>query len=356
MSVATSLLVEYIKFMRQFPLTLQTLMERSGLNLNNISQASGVSNAYLAKLSRGNINRPGKDKIASILLALNYTISEINEILQQYDYQALHRDDIPDILKNNRARKIVGGNLPQYDHIYFDLLLVALDRIGGNKILVKNRPSGVFMPHELYLLKEYPYESDDDAAIFRYALTKEILLERADIFHHNLRQGFFSHTYICRNCFSEYLDRHIGLSARSESTRRANLVVQYMANALSLSLKRPKAHKVYVIDRCPYFHFLIQDADGQTPKVSYPGRKLHVYNNEYDKRMLEGFTTDLPHIVAHFQHEVEMCKGAVSQGDIATYPTSFVNLVRDLFRLHGMAGELDKELAKLLQTDELRFF
>ncbi len=342
--------------MRQFPGLLQQIIEDSGLNLNNISQASGISNAYLAKLVKGRINRPGKDKVASILLSLNYTISEINRVLSEYDYQPLHIADIPDILKNNQARQIVGGNLPQYDHIYFDLLLVVLERIGGNKILVKNRPSGVFMPHELYLMKEYPYESNDAAAVFRYNLTREILHERSENFLRNLEKGFLSETYICRDCMDDYLERHISAQARNEFPRRAHLATQYMANALSLSLKRPDQHKVYIVERCPYFHFMIQDADGKTPKVSYPGRKLHVYDNEYDKRMLEGFTTDLPHIVAHFRHEVDMCRGAVTQETKDGYPELFKKYIFDIFTQHGMAEQLHKELAPLLDSDELVFY
>lgn len=342
--------------MRQFPNTLQRIIEESGLNLNNISQASGISNAYLAKLMQGRINRPGKDKVASILVSLNHTISEINSILSEYDYQPLHVDDIPDILKNNQARKIVGGNLPQYDHIYFDLLLVVLERIGGNKILVKNRPSGVFMPHELYLMKEYPYESNDAAAIFRYNLTREILLERSANFRSNLKKGFHSETYICKECMADYLLRHIGQEARDEHPRRAYLTTQYMANALSLSLKNPEHHKVYIIERCPYFHFMIQDADGKIPKVSYPGRKLHVYDNEYDKRMLEGFTTDLPHIVAHFRHEVDMCRGAVTQNAKDNYPNKFKEQIFGLFAHHGMVEELNQELEPLMESTELKFY
>lgn len=342
--------------MRQFPSTLQEIIHESGLNLNNISQASGVSNAYLAKLSRNEINRPGKDKIASILLSLNHTISEINRVLTEYDYQPLHLDDIPDLLKNNRSRKIIGGNLPQYDHIYFDLLLVVLERIGGNKILVKNRPSGVFMPHELYLMKEYPYESNDDAAVFRYNLTRQILQERQGIFQHNLKKGFFSSTYICRDCFSEYLDRNIGKEAQKEDPGKCRLTIQYIANALSLSLKRPKQHKIFIIERCPYFHFMIQDSDGDTPKVSYPGRKLHTYNNEFDKRMLEGFTTDLPHIVSHFRHELDMCIRAVSSEQQAGFPEEFKQQLYTAFQKHGLKEQLKNSLDTLMAKEELTFY
>ena len=342
--------------MRQFPSILQEIIQESGLNLNNISQASGVSNAYLAKLSRNDINRPGKDKIASILLSLNHTISEINRVLSEYDYQPLHLDDIPDLLKNNRSRKIIGGNLPQYDHIYFDLLLVVLERIGGNKILVKNRPSGVFMPHELYLMKEYPYESNDDAAVFRYNLTQQILQERHEIFQHNLKKGFLSSTYICRDCFSEYLQRNIGKQAQKEDQRKCRLTIQYIANALSLSLKRPKQHKIFIIERCPYFHFMIQDADGDTPKVSYPGRKLHAYNNEFDKRMLEGFTTDLPHIVSHFRHELDMCVKAVSTEQQAKFPEEFEQQIYSAFQKHGLKEQLKECLDTLMAKPTLSFY
>ncbi|MEE4243279.1 MAG: hypothetical protein V2I36_17585 [Desulfopila sp.] len=343
--------------MRQFPSTLQEIIQTSGLNLNNISQASGVSNAYLAKLSRNEINRPGKDKIASILLSLNHTISEINRVLTEYDYQPLHQDDIPDLLRNNRSRKIVGGNLPQYDHIYFDLLLVALERIGGNKVLVKNRPSGVFMPHDLYLMKEYPYESNDDAAVFRYNLTRQILHERQEIFQCNLNKGFFSTTYICKDCFHEYLERNIGQLAQKEDPRRCSLTVDYIANAISLSLKRPKHHKIFIIERCPYFHFMIQDADGKNPKVSYPGRKLHAYNNEFDKRMLEGFTTDLPHIVAHFRHEVEMCVSAVARSEQEEmFPDCFKQQLLAAFKKYGLKENLEKSLAALMAKADLVFY
>ncbi len=342
--------------MRRFPGRIIEIIEQSGQNLNNISKASGISNPYLAKLVQGKINRPGKDKVASIMLSLNYTISEINAALIRYDYQPLHADDIPAIVANNRRRKVEGGNLPQYDHIYFDLLLVVLERIGGTRLLVKNRPSGIFMPRELYLMKEYPYESDGAAARFRYLLTEALLKERLEIFLTNCAAGHRLETFICRSCLEDYLAGHIGPRARQQAPARADLVVQYMANALSLALKRPDLHIVRIMERCPYFHFLMQDADSEQPKVSYPGRKMHVFNNEYDRRMLEGFTTDLPHIVRHFKHEIEMCRGAVDVSLEENYPSGWHDYLMGCFKIHGMADQLRSALAKLMQTPELVFY
>ena len=128
--------------MRNFPDTLTKVIEKSDLNVNRISQISGISNTYLTKILKGKINHPGKDKIASVLLALNYKITEINLILAEYDYMPLNHHDIPEILKNNRKRKFEGRVVPQFDSIYFELSMAALEAIGGTKIIVKTRPSG----------------------------------------------------------------------------------------------------------------------------------------------------------------------------------------------------------------------
>ena len=144
----------------------------SGLKSHNISQVLGIFDTYLAKLVQGNINRPGKDKIVSTLLALHYTISSINQVFADYDYLPLQVEDIHDILQNDKVRKNIGGNLPQYDHIYFDLFLVVLERVRGVKVLVENRPIGVFMPHELYMMKEFPYEENNATTQFVNVLSK----------------------------------------------------------------------------------------------------------------------------------------------------------------------------------------
>ena len=136
--------------MRYFNNIITDIIDSSGLRLNRISKTSGISHTYLTKLIQGNINRPGKDKIASILLSLNYSITEINKILAAYDYRGLNRHDIPGILLNNRKRKIEGNTLPLYDNIHMRLLLSPMERLGGTKVLVKNAPSVLYMPISLY--------------------------------------------------------------------------------------------------------------------------------------------------------------------------------------------------------------
>lgn len=65
--------------MRKFTEILSSIIESIGLSLNQTSKVSGISNAYLTQLAKGNINKSGKDKIASILLALSHAPIETPE-------------------------------------------------------------------------------------------------------------------------------------------------------------------------------------------------------------------------------------------------------------------------------------
>ncbi|MCP3876677.1 MAG: hypothetical protein GY699_26510, partial [Desulfobacteraceae bacterium] len=118
---------------RLFNNKIAEIIGRNKANLNAISRSSGISHTYLTKLVQGQINRPGKDKIASILLGLNHSIASINAILAQYDYLPLDIPDIPAILANNKKRKIDGTTLPLYELIYVRLMLASMEQIAGTK-------------------------------------------------------------------------------------------------------------------------------------------------------------------------------------------------------------------------------
>ncbi len=144
-------------------------VQRPADGLQQMNRRYGINGANVVTHPGGT---EGKDKIVSTLLALHYTISSINQVFADYDYLPLQVEDIHDILQNDKVRKNIGGNLPQYDHIYFDLFLVVLERVRGVKVLVVNRPIGVFMPHELYMMKEFPYEENNATTQFVNVLSK----------------------------------------------------------------------------------------------------------------------------------------------------------------------------------------
>ncbi len=328
--------------MRKFPNRIAKIVHDSGLKLNTICKSSGISHTYLTKLMHGNVNQPGKDKIASILLALNYTIGEINMVLAVYDYQPLSRPDIPGILKNNAKRKVEGIIGACYDKIYLDMLLATMAKVGGTKIIVKNRPSALFMSDELYLKNDYPfsYEKDQRAEDFHHAFTLALLRERKRLFLENWKNGYRFETYICKNCLKEYLQLHLLKDDKLENIKHKQLIVQYFANALGVIQLSPDQHILKIVERCPYFHMQIQDADGPNPKINFPGRQSHVYHNETEQKNLEGFTTDSPQLVAIFLNEVHLCRKSAIQQIESDYPHKLTNYIVDLFKTFGLDSEL----------------
>ena len=341
--------------MRKFSETLSTIIDASGLNLNRISKVSGISNAYLTKLIKGQINKPGKDKIASILLALNYSLTDINAILAEYDYMPLNRYDIPDILDNNRRRKFEGRILPQFDNLYFELLMAALENIGGTKILVKHRPSGIFLPTDLYMMKEFPTETDRETDKFFKTFTREVVSERKALFLANCDRGYRYETYMCRECLDDSLQRNIGPGAQQFNPHKVDLYVQFYANAVAATLKAPKQHLHYIVNRCPYFQFQIQDADGSAPKVSYTALRRHDYEKACDQFTLESFLSDDAAIVALFKNEVAHCQTAVDADAGGHTPEGFHAFIRARFDAVGLADELDAALATLMASPAPRF-
>jgi transcriptional regulator with XRE-family HTH domain len=341
--------------MRKFNETLSTIIESSGLNLNQISKVSGISNAYLTKLIKGNINKPGKDKIASILLALNYSLTDINVTLADYDYMPLNRHDIPEILDNNRRRKFEGRILPQFDNIYFELLMAALENIGGTKVLVKHRPSGIFLPSELYMMREFLTESNSEADKFFRLFAWDVVAERKTLFMENCNRGERFETYMCRECLAESMERTVGLTAQIANPRKVELYAKFYANAVSATLKAPDQHLYRIVNRCPYFQFQIQDADSLTPKVSYTAMRRHEYGEAYDQFTLESFLSDDNAIVTLFKNEVKLCMAAIDPKAECDTPEGFHAHIRDHFSAFGMAACFDAALAELMETSELRF-
>lgn len=324
--------------MRLFDNNIRTIIEESGLKLNTISKMSGISHTYLTKLINDNINRPGKDKIASILLALNYSIDQINQVLAGYDYRALDEPDIPEILDNNRKRKIQGNTLSLYDDIHVKLLLSPMERMGGTKILVKKAPSVLFMPDALYLGHRPAADSDNLPAINFYdAFTRALYGERKAIFRQSCRNGDRFETFICRQCLEDYIDN----AMTDDSDDRRDLVIQFFANAAAAIRSNPQQHRTWIMERCPWFDYMIQGDDQPTPKVFFFGKKSHEYGVSNGQINLQGFTSDSASMVDLFRKETALCRKAIDPEMKGDYPDNLMRYFGRLFAKYGLQDRFD---------------
>ena len=319
--------------MRIFENIIRDIIETSGLKLNTISKTSGISHTYLTKLVNDNINRPGKDKIASVMLALNYSINEINSVLAGYDYQALDEPDIPEILENNRKRKIRGNTLSLYDNIHVRLLLSPMERMGGTKILVKKTPSVLFMPDELYL----GHNSDTEERnrpdkSFYIAFTSALFKERQAIFRKSCGEGALFETFICRQCLEDYAKKAMGTNHDEQS----ELVLRFFANAAAAIRTQPDQHRTWIMERCPWFDYMIQGDNREDPKVFFFGKKSHDYESTSEQINLQGFTSDSPSMIDLFKKETQLCRRAVDPQLSENYPDSLIRYFKQLFAPYGL--------------------
>jgi transcriptional regulator with XRE-family HTH domain len=318
--------------MRIFENIIRGIIEKSGLKLNTISKTSGISHTYLTKLMNDNINRPGKDKIASIMLTLNYSIDEINTVLAGYDYQALDEPDIPEILDNNRKRKIKGNTLSLYDDIHVKLLLSPMERMGGTKILVKKAPSVLFMPDELYLgHKPDTNKNKAPDKNFYHAFTRALFKERKTIFQESCKAGTRFETFICRHCLEEYVKKIM----HANQGNQPDLIMRFFANAAAAIRANPDQHRTWIMERCPWFDYMIQGDNRKDPKVFFFGKKSHDYGADNEQSNLQGFTSDSPAMIELFRKETQMCRSAIDPQLEENYPAGLIRYFYQLFTPYG---------------------
>lgn len=318
--------------MRIFKNIIRQIIKRSGLKLNTISKTSGISHTYLTKLVKDNINRPGKDKIASIMLALNHSIDEINTVLAGYDYQALDDPDIPEILENNRKRKIQGNTLSLYDDIHVKLLLSPMERMGGTKILVKKAPSVLFMPDEFYLGdKPGANPNDPPDKNFHRAFTRALFRERKAIFQQSCDAGARFETFICRHCLEDY----VKTAMAAGKGRQRELVLRFFANAAAAIRSRPGQHRTWIMARCPWFDYMIQGNDRDDPKVFFFGKKSHDYGITNAQISLQGFSSDSLAMIELFRKETDLCRSAIDPLLKENYPDGLIRYFKKLFNPYG---------------------
>jgi transcriptional regulator with XRE-family HTH domain len=327
--------------MRQFPNCIRNIIQASGLKLNTISKTSGVSHTYLTKLVKDSINRPGKDKIASVMLALNFSISEINSTLAEYDYRPLNTHDIPGILSNNLRRKIEGNALSLYDHLHMRLLLSPLERLEGTRILVKGSPSVLFMPEALYLARDAIYSSDPVAQQFYLEFNRALFRERQEHQLRTFEAGHPSETYICRKCLEAYIDDQLG----DQPDRHRQLVTAYFGNVLRALRRYPAQQRLHIVERCTYFDFQLQGADQPHPKVFFLGRKLHAYDGARQQLNLQGFSSDGPAMIALFLKETDSSRLAAIPRLVENYPENLIAYLEDRFNRHGLGDSLAAAMA-----------
>jgi hypothetical protein len=124
-----------------------------------------------------------------------------------------------------------------------------------------------------------------------------------------------------------------------DGTNGQELVIQSFANAAAAIRSNPEQHRTWIMQRCPWFDYMIQGNDRPTPKVFFFGKKGHEYGASPGQINLQGFTSDSPSMIDLFRKETALCRRAVDAALKDGYPDSIIRHFKKLFVPYGLQNE-----------------
>ena len=116
---------------------------------------------------------------------------------------------------------------------------------------------------------------------------------------------------------------------------RHDLVLQFFANAAAAVRAYPQQHRTWIMERCPWFDYMIQGDDRPLPKVFFFGKKSHAYGDTGGQKSLQGFSSDSISMIDLFRKETQLCRKAVGPDLKKGYPESLIDYWTQLFAPYG---------------------
>lgn len=279
-------------------------LEANGITLNELAKISGISNTYFNYIKAGKIKNPGRDKIISIAIGLNFSLEKTDELLRQNDYKEVSEKDFDIFLASAKNRDITGFQ-PLYENINYPMFLLALDNLPGNKFVVNKKPSSTLESPEHIAYRDKLRSRSNTNIIYR-ELKRAIHLERKRLLDKLLEKNEV-HYLICNRCLKSYAER-------SKNSVEEKQFVKKHFEELIKYMGHPNYH-FNIIEQCPRLRFIMKilpdnkNGSGKN-KLIYTGygehRHITTKQNETKLRdRLFGMATDSSKFVEHFRNEYE---------------------------------------------------
>ena len=280
---------------------VRSLLGAVPLPRNQIAAASGLSNTYIRDLEQGNIANVARGKLISFAVALNLSLTGIDEMLNRFDRAPLSTADIGLFLQTAAQRRFSSALVPIRDDFTLGLVLLSTERIAGKHVIVSSEPtvclrrSGHVGYAQRRLAENHPIHG---------SLVQAIAESRRHTFLENL-QRHPVHQYICRHCLEDYI-RHCDDSVeRRWRIRHLRAVVETLHN-------RPN-WEFFLTDTCPTFIFTLKtpaDRPGAGHRLIITRQAPHRFQGRRLGK-LAGFVTDNAAVVESFRNELASIAGVV---------------------------------------------
>jgi len=280
---------------------IQTLMRNSPIARNQIAAISGLSNPYIKGLELGNISNVGREKLISLGIALDLSLSEIDKMLTIFDRTHLSRDDILTFIETSKRCRISAALHPVHDSYTFDLMLLSAEQKPGSHVIVSSRPASCLreVGHRRYAEKKL-VEAHPIYGFLVAAINKE----RKSRLMINLNDHRVAN-YVCEHCLRDYIrlcDDPIERHWRIEHIKNTINIINSFEN-----------FDFFLTEECPSFIFVLRtpdDIENESEKLIItvlPPHRMSVRASG----LLAGFATDSQAVILNFKKELKFLEKSI---------------------------------------------
>ena len=297
---------------------VRTLMHNSPMARNQIAAVSGLSNPYIKGLELGHIANVGREKLISLGIALDLSLSQIDDLLNVFDRTPLSRDDIATFIETSKRCHISAALHPVHDSYTFDLMLLSAEQKPGPHVIVSPRPASCLREegHRRYaekaLVTAHPIYGDLVAAINE---------ERRDRLISNLNEHQVAN-YVCAHCLRDYI-------RRCDDATERYWRIAHIKNTIDTIHKFEK-FSLFLTEECPSFIFVLRtpaDMEHASEKLIITVLPPHRMSVRVSG-LLAGFATDSQAVILNFKNELKFLEKSIIERYLDR--SKLVGFLRDL--------------------------
>ena len=243
--------------------TLLQLIEKSGLNRNQVSKISGISNTYLAKLERFEMDGARieirRKTLINIAVSLNLSLAEINSLLKEYNHEEVSASDTPYFLAASEIQTVT-GILPLFSSLALEWFLIGMEKQlsvteGASLEYVLDQPS-----HALKSSEHAGFVNDLDLSVKRALpvhndLVESTCIHRRKLITEALEKGNTINTYICASCLERYMKRWEKYSGTDIENKYKIFLREHLQTLMEYLENYPQRYNVRLLKKCPRIRY-----------------------------------------------------------------------------------------------------
>ena len=294
------------------------LIRQRGLPRNQVAALSGLSNAYIRELEKGNLTNVGRNKLIALGVALSLDLSTVDRLLNAFDRTPLTEEDITTFLSVAEKGQLSTSLIPLRDFYTMELLLGSLEKVPGRHVLISTRPTETFKDaghrryNERFVVEQHPvYEK-----LMEKIFDRRLRAVTNNLLHHRFDQ------YVCIRCLNDYL-------AFCTDPVERDWRIQHIRNTIE-KLEKFQNCNLYLTESCPSFFVVLKQPKqpANTPEqVAIVNIPSHFWEASRSG-LISGFMTLKKSLLDVFKLEVKTVENKVI--DKYVERPKLINFLNDL--------------------------